>query len=244
MRNLPYYLGSKPSRPDPRDFKFSDLAARTPTLTATVAKATDRKFYTMVDKTFRLNQGNEGTCVGHAVTNVLTAGPSEHDLYPAFATVEDAHQFARALYLDATGDATYQNGAYPRDACDVLLKRAMIGSYWKVEQVDDIIACLLTFGPLSISVPWYSSMFYGNGTLARQFGNFWVKYNPNSGLAGYHEIALTGIDLAPDDGAPPYVRVENSWGAGWGANGTARLTIEYLRALNIFDNWTFSEQAF
>jgi len=233
-----YRLGAKPDRPDPRDFRF-DLRPRA----FAVAEA-DRKFYTMVNKDFRINQGNEGTCVGHAATNVLLAGPSPHPAYADFATEEAAHEFARALYLDASGDTTYQAGMYPRDACAELLSDELISSYWKVLQVEDVTTALLTFGPVMIAVPWYGSMFYGDGRLAKAYGNYWIKVNLESDLAGYHCVALTGIDLNPDDGAPPFFRVENSWGAGWGSNGTARLTIESFRRLNMWDNWTFAEAAF
>ena len=233
-----YKLGAIPDRLDPRDYQF-------PTgVRARAAAAVDRKFYTMVDKDFRIDQGSEGTCVGHACTNLLLAGPSEHDTYSEFQTEELAHQFARKLYLDATGDTTYQQGAYPRDANEVLLRRGLIGSYWAVPQVDDITTALLTHGPVKIAVPWYYSMFYGNGRLARDYGNYWIKVNLDSEHVGYHDITLTGVDMAPDNGAPPFVRVQNSWGSDWGQNGTARLTVESLRLINIWDNWTFAEGTF
>lgn len=236
-----YKLGAIPDRHDPRDRSFASLVTLE---RARAAAAIDRKFYTMVSPDFRINQGAEGTCVGHGQTNQLLAGPTEHDAYPDFQTEELAHQFARKLYLDATGDSTYQNGAYPRDACQVLLNRGLIDSYWKVMQVDEITTALLTFGPVGIAIPWYYSMFYGNGRLARDYGNYWIKVNLDSELAGYHYVALTGVDLAPDNGAPPFVRVQNSWGDGWGQNGTARLTVESLRLINIWDNWAFAERAF
>jgi len=232
---LPFPLGAKPDRPDLRDYVLRP--AGLPQITA------DRKFYTMVDKDFRIAQGNEGTCVGHAATNVLLAGPSEHLTYPAFQTEESAHQFARRLYLEASGDTTYQKGMYPRDACAELLVSGLIGSYWKVLQVEDVITALLTFGPVMIAIPWYGSMFYGDGRLSKVYGNYWVKVNLESELVGYHCIALTGIDLDPDDGAPPFVRIQNSWG-GWGQNGTARLTVEGFRRLNLWDNWAFAETTF
>jgi len=232
-----YKFGAKPDRYDPRDYKFEAAPL------ASLAAATDRKFYTMVDKDFRINQGNEGTCVGHSKTNVLLAGPTEHDTYPDFQTEEKAHQFARKLYLEGSGDASYQQGMYPRDACAKLLEWGLIESYWKVTQVEDVVTALLTFGPVSIAIPWYSSMFYGDGRLASTYGNYWVKVNLESEHVGYHCIALTGIDMAPDNGAPAFVRIQNSWG-GWGQNGTARLTVENFRRLNIWDNWTFAEKAF
>lgn len=237
-----YKLGAKPDRVDPRDFEFrkgfmDNARARS-------AAAIDRKFYTMVGRDFRIDQGGEGTCVGHANTNVLLAGPTEHDTYPDFQTEELAHQFARRLYFETTGDATYQQGAYPRDACRKLLEWGLIDSYWKVMQVDDITTALLTFGPVKIAIPWYYSMYYGNNRLKKAYGNYWMKVNLDSEHIGYHDVALTGVDLNPDDGAPPYVRMQNSWGDSWGQNGTARITIESLRLINIWDNWTYAEKSF
>jgi len=107
VTGLPFPLGAKPDRRDPRDFQFLVSRSR-----AHEASTIDRKFYTMVSPGFRIDQGNEGTCVGHAATNVLLAGPSAHPAYPAFQTEELAHQFARKLYLDGSGDATYQQGMY------------------------------------------------------------------------------------------------------------------------------------
>jgi hypothetical protein len=233
---LPYKLGAKPSRPDPRDYLLRARAL--PTVT------TDRKFYTMVDKDFRIDQGGEGTCVGHACTNLLLAGPSEHDLFIDFSTEERAHQFARKLYLDASGDTTYQQGMYPRDACAELLERGMIGSYWRVPQVEDVITALLTHGPVMIAIPWYTSMFYKDVRLSTDYGNYWIRVNLESEHVGYHAIAATGIDLDPDDGAPPFIRIQNSWGSEYGQNGTARLTIENFRRLSHWDNWAFSESMF
>jgi hypothetical protein len=158
--------------------------------------------------------------------------------------VDTAHQFARGVYFDATGDATYQLGAWPRDACQALLDRGVIDSYWKVMQVEDIITCLLTFGPVAIAIPWYWSMFYNDGHLSKAYGNQWIKVNLESEMVGYHCIALTGVDLAPDNGAPPFFRVENSWGPSWLQDGTGRLTVENMRRLNIWDNWTFAEKVF
>lgn len=212
-------------------------AAQLPTTVLSV----DRAFYKMRNPDFRMDQGAEGTCVGHAITNVCLAGPTPHRNFPAFETVNKAHLWARQLYFDATGDATYQEGAYPRDACQVLLDRGMVDSYWRVSSLDDIQTCLLTFGPLSVSWPWYNSMFNTN---VDAHGNHWLRYDIGSGLAGYHEIALTAIDLAPDDGSPPFVRLENSWGPMWAQNGTARVTIDQLKLLNMTDNWTFAEKVF
>jgi hypothetical protein len=229
-------LGAKPDRYDPRDYQFRSIAKAAPT-------AVDRRFWSMVDPGFRIDQGNEGTCVAHAATNVLLAGPSPHPTYPDFQTEETAHQFARRLYVEASGDGSYQQGMYPRDACAELLSDGLVESYWKVLQVEDVVAALLTFGPVMVAVPWYSSMFGRDNRLSDAYGNFWIKVNLESEHVGYHDIAFTGIDLAPDNGAPGFFRFQNSWGT-WGANGTARVSVESFRRLNIWDNWAFAEKAF
>jgi aminopeptidase C len=61
---------------------------------------------------------------------------------------------------------------------------------------------------------------------------------------GFHFVAFTGIDLDPKNGAPPFIRIENSWGPGWGQNGTARLTIEDFHRLNRYENYVFTETSF
>jgi hypothetical protein len=230
-----YALGAKPDRPDPRDYRFAQIAEQM----APDAALVDRKFYSMVNKDFRIDQGSEGTCVGHGATNLLLAGPTPHPDYPAFATESQAHQFARKLYLEASGDATYQQGMYPRDACAELVSWELISSYWKVMQVDEVTTALLSFGPVMICIPWYASMYIP----VHRGGNSYIRVNLGSEHVGYHCVALTGVDLDPDVGLP-FVRVENSWGSDWGTNGTARLTVENFRRLNIWDNWTFQEGEF
>lgn len=236
-----HYLGAKPDRIDPRDYPFRE---RITVDQAKAAATTDRKFWSMVNKDFRINQGREGTCVAHAATNLLLAGPSPHPTYPPFQTEETAHEFARDLYLEASGDLTFQTGMYPRDACAELLSEGLIESYWKVMQVEELTAALLTFGPVMCTVPWYTSMDSEDNRLSDAYGNYWIKVNLDSSLRGFHEIALTGIDMAPDNGAPAFFRIQNSWGSNWGANGTAHVTVESFTRLNRWDNWTFAEKSF
>src|SRR6185295_2116054 len=86
----------------------------------------------MVNGKMRIDQGQEGTCVGHGCTNVLMDAPSSHTDFPSFDNPADAHAFARKLYYDATHDDTYQEGAYTRDALNVLVSRGQIASYHRI----------------------------------------------------------------------------------------------------------------
>jgi len=224
-------LGRKRPKRDDRDFMLRDYVPLRITGT--------RALWPMVDPTMRIDQGNEGTCVGHGCTNVLMAGPSEHRVFPSFASTASAHIFARKLYFDATGDATYQQGAYTRDALDVLKKRGQIGAYYRLGTVDEIIATLLNFGPVVFGSTWYSSM---DDPIA-QFNNQYLRVDASSEIRGGHLYCFTGVDLKPLVG-PPFVRQENSWGPGFAKNGTARISIDDLHVLYDGDAYRLVETAF
>lgn len=221
-------LGGKPHKPDERDWSLP----RAP------AKVGDRQLWKMHDPDFRMDQGSEGTCVGHASTNTLLAAPRPHNQFPAFATVPKAHEFSRALYLEATGDSTYMQGAYVRDVMDVMVRRGY-GNYYRCTGVPDTLQAL-DLGPIVFASPWYNSMWDAHGAKGGSF----IKVDPNSGLNGYHCYLLTGKDLAPDSGWPPWVRMENSWGKAWGANGCARIRVSDLNILYDGDAFLFTETKF
>src|SRR3990172_7973278 len=68
-----------------------------------------------------LDQGQEGTCVGHAFAHRRADSP--------VPTGEITHQWARQLYFDASGDSTYQQGTSGYAACRVLADRGLISEY-------------------------------------------------------------------------------------------------------------------
>jgi hypothetical protein len=230
-------LGAKPYRPDDRDFTLRAVRA-------TVSEEpVARRFYSMKDPSFRIDQGQEGTCVAHSCVNVLVAGPSRHDAYSEFADIERAHQWARKLYVEASGDVTYQQGMYPRDACSKLAEWGLIESYWRLPSVDETIAYVQNYGPVKFASPWYYSNYFKDNKLTEAYGNWYMRVNPDSELMGYHDWAITGVDLEPEAG-PPYVRMENSWGADFGFNGTARIPVDSLHVLYDGDAWVLRETGF
>ncbi len=230
-----YGLGKKPFKKDERDYLLRD----TMKFRAAVATATPAKFWGMVSPEMRLDQGNEGTCVGHGCTHVLMDAPSTHPQFPSFADVDTAHQFARKLYFDATGDSTYQEGAYTRDALNVLKQRGQISTYYRLTSVEEIKTTLRNIGPVTFGSTWYNSMF----NTVSMYNNQYLRVNPDSGVAGGHLYCLTGINDDPVEG-PPYVRMENSWGRPWAKNGTARITLDDLAILFDGDCYLLTETPF
>lgn len=218
--------------PLPRDDR--DKLARE--VRAAVALA--RKLWSQGGAAMRLDQGQTGTCEGNAWTNVLIAGPTTHPSYEAFADAVAAESWAQQVYVDATGDTTLQQGATTRSILRVLIARGLIAAYARCAAVEDVYQAL-QHGPVGFAMPWYYSM----DRPVAQYGNYYLHADEASGIRGYHEVALTGIDPAPDSG-PPWVRMENSWGRGWCADGTARIAFDDLAVLFLGDAFTISENPF
>lgn len=224
-------LGRKRPKRDDRDFMLRDHVA----LLGTGAPTT---WWGMVNPTMRINQLKEGTCVGHGCTNVLMAAPTEHLAFKSFDNPTDAHLFARQLYFDCTGDSTYQQGAYTRDALNVLKNRGQIAAYYRLGSVDEVLSAL-DHGPVVFGSTWYESMFDTHA----EYGNEYIRVDVGSGVAGGHLYCLTGKQLAPLSG-PQFVRQENSWGPGFGKNGTARISIDDLHILYDGDAYVLTEAGF
>ncbi|GAA1892685.1 C1 family peptidase [Streptantibioticus ferralitis] len=83
---------------------------------------------------------------------------------------------------------------------------------------NDVESALSQREPVTIAIPVYDSFFY----LTRQQAASYAYY-PASGeqFAGGHEITIVGYNSKG-------VRVENSWGRGWGDHGYINLSWNYL----------------
>ena len=171
-----------------------------------------------------LDQGPYGTCVGNAFAHRRADGP-----VPILNITET---WARKLYLDASGDTTYQQGTSGYAACRVLLSRGAISAFDWVLTPEDLRYTILELGSVCVGIPWYNSMFTPKTVDSQRY----IEVDPSSGLAGGYEFVVNGIDLAPWDNLPPYYRMKNSWGRGWSKNGTARFRLEDLENL-IFGSW-------
>ena len=83
---------------------------------------------------------------------------------------------------------------------------------------NDVESALAQGEPVTIGIPVYNSFFY---LTPRQAASY--AYYPASGeqYAGGHEITIVGYNSQG-------VRVENSWGKGWGDHGYVNLSWKYL----------------
>lgn len=165
-----------------------------------------------------LDQGQTGTCVGNAFAHRRADSPIP------VGGIDEA--YARKLYVDASGDATLQEGTSGLAACQVLAIRGTISAYHWITSASELRNTLLTIGPVCVGTDWFNSMF----NPISLYSNKYMKVDSSSGLAGGHEYLINGVNLAPSSGKPFY-RLKNSWGSGWGQNGTARIYCSDLEDL-------------
>lgn len=161
-----------------------------------------------------LDQGNLGSCTGNAGTGAMGSS----DLYD---TVKDAwtrafgswnEEGAVALYSAATKLDDDKDNYPPTDTgsdglsiAKALKAAGMISGYQHGFSVDDMITMLQTRGVIMGS-NWYTGMFYPDTKGV-------VKISGS--VEGGHEYLVRGYDPATQ-----MFSCDNSWGIGWGVNGS------------------------
>lgn len=176
------------------------------------------------------DQGNLGSCTGNAGTGLLgTDNSGQHGnssvmISDAGAAASHGHftagtrildeSFAVDLYSLATDIDSYP-GEYPPDdtgsdgpsVAAALVLLGLASSYSHAFSIDALKSAIQS-GPVMWGTEWLNSMFNpnGDGTL---------PVDPNSGVAGGHELVISGYDPSSD-----VFSVDNSWGTSWGLNGS------------------------
>ena len=172
-----------------------------------------------------LDQGSEGSCVGHGWTTELMASPKPS----RFTDSDEGHAYAVALYKRAQQIDEWEGEDYGGTSvlagAQVVQERGLIDEYRWAFSMDDVRDAILTQGPVVIGVPWYESM-YDTDT------NGWVEvWGPQ---VGGHCLVLTGYHPAKrkkGDGEVEAYKWRNSWGAAYGINGSAWIAAEQLETL-------------
>lgn len=168
-----------------------------------------------------LDQGNEGACVGYAVTNELQARPSEVN----FGGTQQADAFARNTYYEAQKIDWWPGGAYPGatpyyEGTSVLagMHSAMLMGYFEQYRwafgIDDLVHGLGRNGPAVIGMWWWDSMYYPDE-------NHYIR--PEGSKVGGHAILARAVKVVRDgswvDYRKSYITLRNSWGPEYGKGG-------------------------
>jgi len=159
-----------------------------------------------------LNQGRTDSCVGHAVKAFMMATPvrSFADQPPS---AMDIYNQARRLDDDPTND-TRDTGTSVRAGIQAIQQSGHIKSYLWAQSLDDIVMWVLTRGTVVIGTSWYEAMDYPDPQ---------GYISPDGRLVGGHCTLVYGVDRAIST-----FLVQNSWGAGWGQQGSYRIRYDVL----------------
>jgi hypothetical protein len=167
-----------------------------------------------------LDQGKEGSCVGHAWAHELAAEP--------VAVYDIDHDEAVRIYWEAQRNDPWPGGEYPgawpRYSGAAVLggaKAAKIfgyieGYYWAFS-FDEFLAGLSYHGPSVIGIKWYRGMtdIDDNGYI-----------HPRGRKIGGHAILATGVDMERER-----ITLHNSWGPDWGMNGRCWISFDDMALL-------------
>lgn len=206
--------------PDERDRQF--LVRRR--LRAPGAQQPTRKTWKI--NATALDQGNTGTCVGHAWRNFLRcapirtekSGPSAFDIYREAVIVDTWSQNDDEHDLP-DGDAGMDFGTSIRAGAEAVTFSGRLKSYLWAFDLQPAIEWILTEGPMVFGTNWYSSMM-------RPDAEGIVKITPNATVEGGHGWLVRGIDTKRS-----LARGTNSWGDEWGKSGEFFIPLRDLERL-------------
>jgi hypothetical protein len=173
-----------------------------------------------------LDQGQEGSCVGHGVVGEYLASPVRGNPFvvtPGAMDTKDraGHQLAVAVYnrakeIDEWEGVNYE-GTSVRAGMLVARERAWCDSFnWAFNLLE--LRAALEDGPVVIGFDVHDRMF------DTEPDGDWI---PDGPVEGGHCALVTGYS-ANYAGRGPRYRVRNSWGHDWGSNGNAYISPENL----------------
>jgi hypothetical protein len=173
-----------------------------------------------------LDQGNTGTCVGHAWRNFLRCapirtergGPSAFDIYRS-AVLKDTWRANNDEAQLPDGDPGLDYGTSVRAGAQAVTAFGRLKSYVWAFELQAVIEWVLTEGPVVLGTNWYSSF-------ARPDRQGIVRIEAKARVVGGHAYLLRGVDTRR-----ALARCANSWGDGWGLSGEFLLPFRDLDRL-------------
>ncbi len=160
-----------------------------------------------------LNQGREGACTGFGMAHCMDNTPRR------WVMTEDA---ARTCYYEAQRRDEWHGESYSGSSVLGAMEAAMsfgwLNAYYWATSLDEIVHGVSLFGPMEIGVNWYEGMMDPDSA---------GYLNATGPIVGGHALCLSGVNMTYG-----FFELDNSWGKGWGVNGSARMsfaTVDRLR---------------
>jgi hypothetical protein len=161
-----------------------------------------------------LDQGREGACVGYGWTAELLAEPFAPTPQPLTAAAQSyaTEAYKRAQKIDEWPGEDYE-GTSVLAGAKIMVQDGQIAGYRWCFGIIDVRDAVIKLGPVVIGVPWYSSMYETTKSGLVKVEGVQV---------GGHCIVITGYhpNYEIDGSVEEVFRWRNSWGAGYGVEGS------------------------
>jgi hypothetical protein len=169
-----------------------------------------------------LDQGNEGTCVGHGWVGEYLASP----VRGKHGTADEGHTLAlqvfdRAAQLDEWPGESRNDGTSVLAGWKACRERQWYSGVRWAKNVEDV-RLGLEEGPVVIGVDFREGMYETD-----RYGRISVSGDS----VGGHCMVVTGYQPHFDAGRERRFRIRNSWGHSWGAGGNCYMLVDDLQAI-------------
>lgn len=216
-------------RPEDRrldwESRHDERSRRFPVTAALPDRIPDRRFWR---RGCVLDQGVEGSCVGHGWVNELLAAPKGRRLAdPVRASAYALDWYRAAQQIDEWEGDTY-SGTSVLAGAKVGVDRKHYDGYRWAFSIDEVRDAVLGLGPVVIGVPWYKAMYR-----TRPSGLVEVAGEKVGGhcilVTGYHPA----IQIRGEDRLKRFDVFEwfNSWGPTYGKRGRGLIERATLASL-------------
>ena len=168
-----------------------------------------------------LDQDGYGACTGFAMCGCAACGPV-YSVLPVGHPALD-YDMGMKLYSDATHIDPYA-GSFPPDdtgsdgvsVMKAAVNNNLISGYTHTFDFDTALQAIMT-SPVIIGLTWWSNFDYPDPDGYVEIGG---------SVRGGHEVLVRGLDVTNSR-----VLLDNSWGPGWGKNGTFNFSFDTFGAL-------------
>jgi hypothetical protein len=170
-----------------------------------------------------LNQGSEGSCVGHGIAHELLARPSE------VSPSEVDHRYAKEIiYWGAQQEDEWPGGSYPGakpfyEGTSVLAGVKVVQAIGWIKEyrwgfsLNDLILGVGHHGPAVLGIAWLEGM---SDTDDKGF------IHATGSEQGGHCILCRALDVKKE-----YFTLRNSWGKEWGLAGDCKISFKDMEKL-------------